>query len=371
GAGPARVARLCDPAASLAALNAAVTDARAPRVAATTVAPRPLVSVVIPYYNMGAYLPQTLASARAQTYRNIEIVLVDDGSTDAASVALLATLGSDVRIVRKPNGGLSSARNAGITAARGDWVVPLDADDLLMPTAVERLVRAVERDPGLTFVSPLVSYFRDDPEAQGQGDGARERADAKRETKAGGWCPLGAGWCPLGADRDLLAVRNVGAAASGTLIRRARALEVGGYDERLTSYEDWDFWCTLAERGDRGTVVPEFLLRYRVRADSMFRTEALERDAALRAYLLRKHPRLAARPDRVTRMLLSASIGAAGVPSQHASASSEHASAAARALIAENLRYRLADRVNSALKRAGVQRAIKELAEVLRRRDDR
>ncbi|MBL9032774.1 MAG: glycosyltransferase [Phycisphaerae bacterium] len=342
-AGPARVRALCDPVGALAALESAVDGARAacppsmrPAAPGAAAARPPLVSIVIPYYNMGAYLPETLASARAQTHPNTEIIVVDDGSTDPASVALLDTLGAGVRIVRKPNGGLSSARNAGLAAARGEWVVPLDADDVLEPGAVARLLAAVERDPGLAFVSPLVAYF---------GDGAS------------------GGWCPLGLDRDLLVVRNVGAAASGTLLSRARALAAGGYDERLTSYEDWDFWCTLAERGERGTVVPEFLLRYRVRANSMFRTEALERDAALRAYLLRKHPGLARDAGRAMRMLL-----AAGAPQGSAGGgvSPEHAAAAARALVAEHLRYRLADRVNVVLKRVGVQRALKGLAQRLR-----
>lgn len=343
-AGPARVRALCDPVAALAALESATAGARAACPPSTRTAPSaaaarpPLVSIVIPYYNMGAYLPETLASARAQTHPNTEIIVVDDGSTDPASVALLDTLGAAVRIVRKPNGGLSSARNAGLAAARGEWVVPLDADDVLEPGAVARLLAAVERDPGLAFVSPLVAYFGGDANARG-------------------------GWCPLGLDRDLLAVRNVGAAASGTLLSRARALAAGGYDERLTSYEDWDFWCTLAERGERGTVVPEFLLRYRVRANSMFRTEALERDSALRAYLLRKHPGLARDAGRAMRMLLAAGAPQGGA---EGGVSPEHAAAAARALVAANMRYRLADLVNVVLKRVGVQRALKGLAQRLR-----
>jgi glycosyltransferase involved in cell wall biosynthesis len=270
-----------------------------------------------------------LKSIRAQTRRDMEVVVIDDGSTEPESVALLDRLGPDVRVLRKPNGGLSSARNAGLREARGEWVLPLDADDLVAPTLVERLMGAVERNPELDYVSPLVSYFEEEP-AQVTG-----------------------GWVPLGPDRDLLLVNNVGGAGAGSLIRRAAALEVGGYDEWMTSYEDWEFWCRVAAAGKRGTVVPEFLLYYRVRPDSMFRTEAVSRHSALHAYILARHAGMAADPSRVMRVLQS-----------RAEADPEEL---ARAIIGENVRYRMVDAINEALKRAGVQRALKGLtARVLR-----
>jgi len=287
--------------------------------------PHPLISILIPYYNLGRYLPQTLASVRAQTFKDYEIVLIDDGSTDPDSIALLDRLGPDIRIIRKPNGGLSSTRNAGLEAARGRWVVPLDADDLIEPTLLENLLAAANRDPGLSYISPLVSYFVDDP--------------AK---------PTG-GWVPLGPDRDLLIAQNVGGAASGSLIDRAAALEIGGYDQWLTSYEDWEFWCRMAMAGKRGTVIPRFAMRYRVRADSMYRTVALERHAALHAYIIAKHPTLAADPSRAMRLL--ASLGDKPDPA-----------AAARAIINENLRYRVVDKMNAVLKRTGLQGHLKGAA---------
>jgi hypothetical protein len=134
----------------------------------------------------------------------------------------------------------------------------------------------------LSYVSPMVSYFVEQP-------GTASRVAA------------------AGADRDLLTVMNCGGAASGSLIRREHALEVGGYDTWLTSYEDWDLWCRLAKAGRRGTVIPEFLLHYRVRPDSMYRTIAASRNHALHAYILRQHPDLAMNPPRAQRMLLSLS----------------------------------------------------------------
>jgi glycosyltransferase involved in cell wall biosynthesis/GT2 family glycosyltransferase len=322
-AGPVRVRELCDPSGVIKELEHAITacgtpDPRPPAAAAA----RPLVSIIIPFYNLGEYLPATLASARQQTYRNIEILVVDDGSTDPASLALLDQLPANIRIIRKPNGGLGSARNAGLREARGQWIVPLDADDLFAPTLIEECLAAAAHDPGLAYISPLVAYFTSEP---GDGDG---------------------GWIPLGLEPDLLPVMNIGGAASGSLILREAALAVDGWDEWMTAYEDWEFWCRLADAGRRGSILPEFLLHYRVRPNSMFRTE-LSRHQALHAYILQRHPRLIT--ERTARILAAMSAGATpGDPR-----------AEAQRIIAENIRYRLADRVNDALKKAGVQKVIK------------
>jgi glycosyltransferase involved in cell wall biosynthesis len=344
---PRRVRELCDPGRVLEQVEAV---AGAPRDAApsatggmaATTPGRPAVSIIIPFYNLAAYLPETLESARAQTFRDCEILIVDDGSTDAAARALLEALPRDVRIIRKPNGGLGSARNAGLREARGEWVAPLDADDLLEPETVETLLGAAARNPGASYISPLVRYFNDPldraPRSGGNGDAAMLAEN-------------GGGWVPLGLVPDLLPVLNVGGAASGSLIRREHALEIGGWDESMPAYEDWEFWCRMHDAGRRGAIVPEFLLRYRVRAGSMFRTE-LSRHLSLHSYILLRHPGLI--NERTARILASRGVR-------------PDAGAAARQLIAENIRYRLADRLNEALKRVGVQRAIKGVARTVMR----
>jgi glycosyltransferase involved in cell wall biosynthesis/GT2 family glycosyltransferase len=332
-AAPRRVRELCDPVKAVAAVEAAVAEAadeqRGVTRATNAVSAGPRVSVVIPYYNLGEYLPATLESVRGQTFTDYELIVVDDGSTDPASIALLERLErSGLCVLRKPNGGLGSARNAGFRAARGRWVLPLDADDLIDPKLLEKAVAAMERDPGLAYVSPLVSYFTDDSSS-----------------------PHG-GWVPLGLDRDLLSVMNVGGAGAGSLIDRQAALDAGGYDEWLTAYEDWDFWCTLAERGLRGAVIPEFLLHYRVRPNSMFRTEGADRNRLLRATIIRKHPRLALNPDRALRLQLAESAGP--TPGE--------IDAMFDRLRDENVRYRIVDRINDMLKQTGVQGPLKGLA---------
>lgn len=272
----------------------------------------PEVSIIVPYYNMGYYLPETLRSLWAQTFEGYEIILVDDGSTDPASQRLVDELegAPRLRIVRKPNGGLSSARNAGLRHARGRWVLPVDADDLLSPTFLGKAVEVMSRSPKLGYTTALVSYFTGDPHQ-----------------------PIG-GWVPWGLERDALCLENVASTCTALMERRLLE-EIGGYDEWLTSFEDWDVFCAMAERGYEGVVIPEFLFHYRVRQDSMTRTVATQSRHSLIAYLLQKHPALPAAANRALRLQLGEM--------------QRQQERLAKAL-EKPLRYRLVDKVNDAVK---------------------
>ncbi len=241
-------------------------------ISTTSEATSTVVTVIVTVYNLGAFLREAVDSIDAQTHPSVETIFIDDGSTDPETIELLDVLESEGRrVVRKPNGGLSSARNAGVELAQTDWVLFFDADDVLDPAWIQQAVGAISRDPDLDWVSPLVRYFETDPEA-----------------------PTG-GWVPYGADatnRDLLPALNIGGAGAGSMIRTQAVRDVGGYDEEWTTYEDWDLWCALAGAGRRGTVVPSFGLRYRIRPDSMYRTEAVSRHEHLKSRLLEKHPGL-------------------------------------------------------------------------------
>lgn len=107
---------------------------------------QPLVSVIVPVYNVEAYLPACVASVLAQTYQNYEVILVDDGSPDncPAMCDEFAARDSHIRVIHKENGGLSSARNTGIDAAHGEYLAFLDSDDLWSPHFLERLYRAIQ-----------------------------------------------------------------------------------------------------------------------------------------------------------------------------------------------------------------------------------
>ena len=125
----------------------------------------PLISVVMPAYNAAAYLPATVRSVLRQTFRDIELLVVDDGSTDDTAAAALDAAEGDARLrVISPgvNQGRSAARNLGIDAARGDWVCPTDADDLWARGRLAALVRAAHRFPLATAVTDDVMGFRID-----------------------------------------------------------------------------------------------------------------------------------------------------------------------------------------------------------------
>jgi GT2 family glycosyltransferase len=304
------------------ALLAAI-DARTPAISTPAAfgESTPAVSVVVPHFNLGAFLPDTLASIHAQTFKNFELIIVDDGSTDPTSLLLLEGLERQgVRILRKSNGGLGSARNAGLAAAKAPWVLMIDADDILHPVYLELTLAAAARHPSAAAVGTFMRCFTADPQV-----------------------PTG-GWLPLGFDRELLANANFACTAS-CLLRREAVLSVGGYDEHLVSFEDWDLWCSLAERGFEATIVPEFLLFYRQRPDSMYHAMARRNEATLRSQLLTRHPDLCTHWTRAMRIELAM---------RHHFEFGDRAPAATKPL-----RYVLADRMNTALKRFGVHAAVK------------
>ena len=107
---------------------------------------QPLVTALINTYNYARYLPLAINSVLAQTYRNIEIVIVDDGSTDETP-AVLAQYGDSIRVIRVKNGGQANAFNVGIPASKGDLIMTLDADDLWLPSKVERMVEFAQQYP--------------------------------------------------------------------------------------------------------------------------------------------------------------------------------------------------------------------------------
>ena len=296
---------------------------------------RVTVSAVVPVFNLHQYLDQTLTSLRAQTRELLEILVVDDGSTDAGTIAELRKLetdrgssGPELRVIRKPHSGLSATRNVGISHARGTHILTLDADDLIRPTFVAEMVALYERSPDLLLATSLVSCFVESPaEATG-------------------------GWCPLGFERRMLPVFNFASCATALMPRDA-VLAAGGYDHTLPAYEDWDLYCRLAQRG-KSAVVPEFLIDVRIRPDSMLRSMSRTMHETLRARIMREYPSLSTDPGFSLRLLQSEFVdlyrGELLDPIREA-----------RALIESQLRYRLADAVNDGLKKVGVQKLVKGL----------
>jgi glycogen(starch) synthase len=208
-----------------------------------------LVSVVIPYFQLDRYLEETVRSAFEQTYPNLEVLVVNDGSLRAED-AILFELAEryGFRLVTQPNAGLGAARNAGIKMSRGYYVFPLDADNVAEPEFVERCVEVLDGDESLAFVTSWTRYIDD--------DGTPHHGAA-------------AGYQPLGNWGSVLEENMAGDAAA--VIRR-RIFDRGyWYSQDLTSYEDWQLYRELHAAGLYGHVIPERLLRYRLRGGSMLR----------------------------------------------------------------------------------------------------
>jgi glycosyltransferase involved in cell wall biosynthesis len=222
-------------------------------VAIGTVA-EPLVSVILPVFNGEEFLGDAIESALMQTYRNIEILIIDDGSTDRSRMIAdtYAARDARVRVIAQPNSGVARARNRGISAARGEFIAPLDADDLWAPTKIERQVRCMLEegdDVGLVYCwwvwIDAVGLILD------------------RSPR----------WSARGNVFQLLLQINFTGNASVPLFRRRCLEHAAGYDETLAAAaaggcEDWQLALSIAERS-RVAVVPELLVGYRRRPDSM------------------------------------------------------------------------------------------------------
>jgi glycosyltransferase involved in cell wall biosynthesis len=201
----------------------------------------PRVSIVVPVYNAGGFLTRALQSAATQSYRDVETVVVDDGSTDARTLAILDTAerSGNAVVHRTVNRGVAAARNLAVERARGAFILPLDADDRLRPRFLEKTVPVLESDPETGIVHTWVELI-------------------------GGHHGL---WCT--GEFSVRALLSRCTIHVTSLYRREVWADVGGYDPAFTEgAEDWDFWLSAAARGWRARCVPEPLAQYRRRPGS-------------------------------------------------------------------------------------------------------
>jgi len=215
----------------------------------------PLVSVVVPYFRMHDFVEETLRSVFAQDYRRLEVIVVNDGSwwPEDASLAELATR-YPIRVLSKMNSGLGGARNTGIEQSRGRYVFPLDADNMVTPDFVRRCVDILESDRDVAYVTSWSLYID-------------ERGDP--------WDGPEGGYRPIGNSPGLVMDENVAGDAAAVI--RRRVFDLGhSYSEELGSYEDWQFYRDLHAAGMYGRVIPEPLLLYRIRADSLLREVGMQ-----------------------------------------------------------------------------------------------
>jgi glycosyltransferase involved in cell wall biosynthesis len=204
------------------------------------------VTVAIAHCDMGAYLPQTLASLAAQTYGNLEVLVIDDGSTDPLSGEVFAEqerLYPQFRFLRQANAGIGATRNRGLAEARGEFFLPMDADNVACPHMIETLVTALQRNPGLSATTCYCLAFRDP------------------EDLAGGKFLYALR--PTGGPHLLAAIKNVYGDANA-LFRTEAFRAVGGYEtDRDCSAEDLEAFVKLVNAGHKIGTVPEYLFFYR------------------------------------------------------------------------------------------------------------
>lgn len=213
-----------------------------------------VVTIGIAHYNLGAHLPATLASVAAQTYPALDVVVIDDGSTDAASRDTFDRMEREYppfRFVRQANAGIGATRNRCLDLARGEYFLPMDADNVARPDMVERFVVAMRRNPQFAAMSCYFLAF-----------------DEKYAAPAGEYLFA---LRPLGGPYAAAAIRNVyGDANSMFRIDALRA--AGGYGtDRGTSCEDWEAFVRLVQSGGKVGVVPDHLFYYRHRAGGFSR----------------------------------------------------------------------------------------------------
>ncbi|HYC23087.1 MAG TPA: glycosyltransferase [Candidatus Bathyarchaeia archaeon] len=220
----------------------------------------PRVSVIVTCYNYGRYLAEAVVSVLAQTYRDHEIIIVDDGSTDdtpGVVAQLVDAYGQrGVRALRQANSGQPAlARNRGIAEARGEYVLCLDADDLIAPTMLEECVRLLDQDP-----SVAIAYT--------------DRRDFD-----------GVSGVVQAGEYDFARLRFANHLSYCALFRKQVWQAVGGFRSNVKGVEDWDFWVAAGARGYFGRRIPQALFCYR-RHDSGIFQDVLKNFPALTAQVI-------------------------------------------------------------------------------------
>lgn len=220
----------------------------------------PSVSVIVPCYNSGRFLDQLLSSLAAQTFRAFEVIVVDDGSSEAETLAKLAELPTEIRVVRQPNAGLAAARNTGFRNARANMVLPLDCDDMLEPSYLAETagaLRAAPADVGFVFTHMQLC-------------GALEGSFSTKFDRF-----------------DQLFVNRL---PYCMLFRKSAWAAVGGYDETMRDgSEDWEFNIRLAQANFCGLEIAKPLFVYAVRPEGMLLSKTARLQGTMWRRIRRKH----------------------------------------------------------------------------------
>lgn len=209
----------------------------------------PKVSVVIPSYNSERVVSKTVESALNQTFTDIEIIVVDDGSTDN-TCQVLAPFKEHIHYIYQENRKHSGARNTGIRAATGDYLAFLDSDDIWLPEKIEKQVAVLDADPQIVLVCcPAKFIDLDGQPVISRGRDGDDNPD--HDLKTGNWTKL------------LFLGDAVPGGGSSAMVRRDALLRAGMFDEQIDYGEDWDTWLRLSFQG-LFAYIPDPLVKFRV-----------------------------------------------------------------------------------------------------------
>ncbi len=248
----------------------------------------PRVSVLIPTFNRAEYLLTAVNSALEQTFSDIEVIIVDDGSTDNTAQIVRGIKDPRVRYIHQENSGVSAALNTAWRAAGGEYLARLDSDDMWLPTLLDRLMPALDSDPGLGLIYARAQWMDAHGRLLPQVLGAPEKF-------------------PGQTLKSLLYGDYVTPMA--VVFRKECVESVGGYDESLIANEDWDLWIRMAEHAAgrtspggtlfkryRFAYVPEVLAYYRVHPENLTRAGSVQNRRLIQDRI-RVLERYYARPD--------------------------------------------------------------------------
>ena len=209
-----------------------------------------LVSIIIPCYNSALYIEETVESVKNQTYPNIEVIIINDGSTDNTSeiLKIIRDKNQDFQIIEQENQGLSSTRQTGFSYSRGEYLLFLDSDDKIHSTYVEKAVAVLDGNPQVGIVTCRAMLF--------------EKYNMEWILK------------PF-VIHDFLLENSIFATS---FVRRDDYIKIGGFDNQLTHFEDWDFFISIIKLGRKVYKIPEILFYYRKRMNESSMSDEGERN---------------------------------------------------------------------------------------------
>lgn len=218
------------------------------------------IDIVIPSYNQAQFLPEAIDSAITQNFkRGIGVIVVDDGSKDGSLE--IAQGYKEVKVISQVNKGLASARNTGVMNSQADYILFLDADDILLGNCIEEIWTTIY-ETNADIIAPSFKTFGTSNQEVILGNPTLE--DFKTANRIG--------YC--------------------SAIKRSVLLEVGGYNAKMTKgWEDWDLWLDLLKRGKKLVTLPEVLWLYRTKESSMY-TESMKYQDELMSQMKINHPEI-------------------------------------------------------------------------------